>query len=215
MGLVVEGLSPGVGRVRPGVGRPVVVGHGQGHLIVPARGVGMLRIRFGGRRTVPEVPLPAHDDAVVVLAPVGERARQLLAVVVEVCLGRLVGRRGRRRLGMGVMDGARWPRRSSPPSGTRATGSRSRRSSPGSGRARRTFSGATRRPPRPSCPADMRPRRASGSGTPTMRARSRRSRTAASAPSTAATSAGASWRGSRRWTVSSRSTTSSGMRRPG
>ncbi len=68
--------------------------------------------------------------------------------------------------------------------------------------------GATRPPPRRSCPAAARRRRASGSGTPTTRARSRSSPTAASAPSTAAPSASASSRGSLPSTASSRSTTS-------
>ena len=75
------------------------------------------------------------------------------------------------------MDGARSPRRCSPRSATRATASRSRRSSPRSGRTRRPSSSATPRPPRRFCPAATRRRRASGSGTPTTRARCRRSPT--------------------------------------
>jgi gamma-glutamyltranspeptidase/glutathione hydrolase len=64
-------------------------------------------------------------------------------------------------------------------------------------------------------PAAGRRRPASGSGTPTTRARCRSSPTAASGPSTAAPSAGASSRGSPRSTASSRSTTSAGTRRTG
>ncbi len=71
--------------------------------------------------------------------------------------------------------GARWPRRWRPPSGTRATASRSRRSSRRSGRTRRPSSSATPRRRRPICPAAARRRRATGSGTPTTRARCRRS----------------------------------------
>src|SRR4051794_949002 len=88
--------------VRPAVlgrGRAAVVGHGQLHVVVSGRVVGVSGVLLGRAAPVAEVPLPAHDGAVVVLALVREGADLVLAVDVEIRLKRMV-RRGRRRGGI-------------------------------------------------------------------------------------------------------------------
>src|SRR5690606_32969856 len=77
--------------------RAVRVGDGEGGGVVVDAVVGVLRVGLGGRRAVPDVPVPRHAAG----AGAGELDRQRAALDARRPCG---GRRGRRATGVGDTD---------------------------------------------------------------------------------------------------------------